>query len=50
MNQTDANRTSYEAPRDEEILLAIEDPERRIALIRFLESRGLLSGPSRPHV
>ena len=50
MNQTDANRTSYDAPCDEEILLAIEDPEKRIALIRFLNSRGLLGDPSHRRV
>ena len=45
MNQNEANRTSYEALRGE-ILSAIQDPARRAELIRFLESRGLLSGPS----
>ena len=49
MNQTDANRTSYESPGDEEILRAIQDPEKRIALIQFLKELGLLEGPSHPH-
>ena len=46
MNQTDANRTSYDALREATILMAIQDPARRAELIRFLESRGLLLDPS----
>lgn len=45
MNQNDANRTSYDAPQEEEILRAIKDPDKRVALIQYLESHGLLSGP-----
>ena len=50
MNQNEANRSFYETLRDEDILLAIEDPDKRIALIQFLESRGLLVNPSRQRV
>ena len=46
MNHSDANRTSYDAPQEEEILRAIQDPNKRIALIQYLESHGLLSDPS----
>ena len=46
MNQNDATRTSYDAPQEEEILRAIKNPDTRIELIRYLESHGLLSGPS----
>jgi hypothetical protein len=46
MNQNDANRTVYDAPQEEEILRAIQNPARRAELIRFLEERGLLGGPS----
>ena len=51
MNQTEVSRTVYDAPvrmRDSDKMYrdAMQDPVRRIALIQFLKSRGLLSDPS----
>lgn len=51
MNQTEVDRTGYDAPvctsdTDKVYLDALQDPARRIVLIQYLKSHGLLSDPS----
>ena len=51
MNLVQAERTCYDAPvctrdTDKVYLDALQDPARRIVLIQYLKSHGLLSDPS----
>lgn len=49
MNSVQAERTCYDAPvrsdLDDKVLRAIQDAEKRTALIQYLRERGLLSEP-----
>ena len=49
MNQTEVSRTVYDAPvcsdLDNKVLRAIQDAEKRTALIQYLREHGLLSAP-----
>lgn len=49
MNQTEVSRTVYDAPTrndlDDKVLRAIQDAEKRIALIQYLREHELLSEP-----
>jgi hypothetical protein len=49
MNQAEITRTIYDAPvrsdLDNKVLRAIQDAEKRTALIQYLREHGLLSEP-----